>query len=615
MTRAAWALAGLILAAALWEPNDQALNGHVGALAAMGGGAFWAPSLFRAVLLLEVIYDVFVGAPFAAILVTASKYAPLFTSTTSSSSLPGSNAAVNPPPSPSSGRGNPFSGIGLGNYNGKNLQGSGLGLASESSLAAGDDGGHVAMLLRSGRTVVSAIAGKGVPLWTALRSEQPGVALGAALSLLFMAHVAFTVAKKALKLARSGDDHRHRSSKMARGRSGRSGDDDDGVGAGTSRDDSSHRASTLMVWELTLHEWDPRPAAELNSAGDDENHSPGSGGGGGVGSGNGSGVDGVDGHSSSSGMADRSSVSSSRRVRPPMGHSFTLAAEATSLDWNHVWRAVPASSFSVRGDNYLNDRVKAPSAGPLFEIIGGDSVISDGPIRHFASRIALPDTSHIVPNGSTVPGLLVMNIQVPVQPRAMFGARKLPPTVNAVFYMRLTPETAAAVAKLEAGTTGSGSDINDNNNGAGSVSPPAESPKPATTAPAAAAGSGAAGLGEDTATNEQQQAQQPQQAMSEGAVRLLHRWCRDAQTDDVLRGALKLMGDTLNLAEVGAPSLVQSYNKKPVLLAGGGLTGSRLGISQVCQHVCVVGVHICLALHVCSLCICPLRAYLFRLLD
>ena len=32
---------------------------------------------------------------------------------------------------------------------------------------------------------------------------------------------------------------------------------------------------------------------------------------------------------------------------------------------------------------------------------------------------------------------------------------------------------------------------------------------------------------------------------------------------------------------MGAPSFVQSYNGKPVLLAGGGLTGNRLGFVQI----------------------------------
>jgi hypothetical protein len=78
------------------------------------------------------------------------------------------------------------------------------------------------------------------------------------------------------------------------------------------------------------------------------------------------------------------------------------------------------------------------------------------------------------------------------QPRALFGVRKLPPTVNAVFYMRLKPAYASMVARLDAG---------DNTN-------------------------------------------------VPGAIKLLHKWCRDCQTDDVLRGCLKLIGLGRNFAEV-----------------------------------------------------------------
>lgn len=82
-----------------------------------------------------------------------------------------------------------------------------------------------------------------------------------------------------------------------------------------------------------------------------------------------------------------------------------------------------------------------------------------------------------------------------------------------------------------------------------------------------------------------------------GALRLLHRWCRDAQTDDVLRGCLKLIGNGRNFAELGAPGFVQSYNAKPVLLAGGGLTGNRLGFSNIYRGPNYLEVDIDVAAH------------------
>jgi hypothetical protein len=243
------------------------------------------------------------------------------------------------------------------------------------------------------------------------------------------------------------------------------------------------------IWELTLHEWDPRSADELNSIGATSNDS-------------------------------------STRPKPVMGASIDLANEMSlSNRWKDVWSPVDAAKFQVRSATYLSDKVKAPSAPSLFGAIGGDCVVSNGPIRHFANRVELPSTATQLPNykdDAVVPALFIINIQIPIQPRAMFGAAKLLPTVNAVFYLRLTQDTAENLLKIE------------------------EDPEAVR-----------------------------------GPVKLLHRWCRDAQTDDVLRGALKLIGFGRNFSELGAPSFVQNYNGKPVLLAGGGLTGNRLGFAQI----------------------------------
>jgi hypothetical protein len=300
-----------------------------------------------------------------------------------------------------------------------------------------------------------------------------------------------------------------------------------------------------FIWELTLHEWDPRRALELNLSSGvssfDGGGSPGSPGGGG---------DGARG-----GTGDRGG-----KEKPLMGASLAMAAEATGSDWSKAWAPIPADVFQVRGPSYLADKVKQPSGRSMFECVGGDCVISDGPMRHVAARVQLPSTAAALPKtpiGSTVPALFIMNVQIPIQPRAMFGARKLPPTVNAVFYMRLNPEVQDWCALLDAADQG------------GDAAARFAADHPALSA-------------EDVP----------------GPVRLLHRWCRDAVNDDVLRGALKLMGFGRNFGEVGAPSFVQSYNGKPVLLAGGGLTaGSRLGFGQIYRGANYLEVDIDVAAH------------------
>lgn len=73
--------------------------------------------------------------------------------------------------------------------------------------------------------------------------------------------------------------------------------------------------------------------------------------------------------------------------------------------------------------------------------------------------------------------------------------------------------------------------------------------------------------------------------------------CHDAQADDVLRGCLKCIGTGRNFAEVGAPRFVQSYNGTPVLLAGGGLSGSRLGFSNIYRGANYLEIDIDVAAH------------------
>ena len=228
-----------------------------------------------------------------------------------------------------------------------------------------------------------------------------------------------------------------------------------------------------------------------------------------------------------------------------IGHSLILAAEQSpEADWKNSWAEVPASIFNLRGANYLSDKVKAPSSEALFETIMGDCVMSEGPIRHFASRMYVPDYSAELPYlkrhsgadaASAVPAVVIFNCQVPMQVRAMFGAQKLPPTVNAVFYMRLKKEAAEQLALLE---------------------------------------------GEEAAAARGDSAAVAAARAVPGSVRLLRRWCMDSITDESLRGQLKAVASARNLAEIGAPGVIKNWNGKPVLMARSGF-GGRVGFAQL----------------------------------
>ena len=148
---------------------------------------------------------------------------------------------------------------------------------------------------------------------------------------------------------------------------------------------------------------------------------------------------------------------------------------------------------------------------------------------------------------SPVPAILVFTFQIPLQVRAMFGAQKVMPTINAVFYMRLREKTADYLAIYEKGKA-------DENRRACEASETSS-------------------VALDDKDNHE--------AEIPGSIRLLHRFCRDAMTDQSLRGQMKIVANGRNLKEIGAPSFVQSWSGKPVLLARGAVMGERLPMSQL----------------------------------
>ena len=92
--------------------------------------------------------------------------------------------------------------------------------------------------------------------------------------------------------------------------------------------------------------------------------------------------------------------------------------------------------------------MKQESPPALFEFFEGDSILSEGPLRHVCSRLTMPESS-LPPEllDPDVPPFIVINVRVPVHPRAIFGARRLPPTVNAIFYLRMTKDTAEQLSR------------------------------------------------------------------------------------------------------------------------------------------------------------------------
>ncbi|KAH7570185.1 hypothetical protein JRO89_XS05G0063700 [Xanthoceras sorbifolium] len=144
-----------------------------------------------------------------------------------------------------------------------------------------------------------------------------------------------------------------------------------------------------------------------------------------------------DGHANSTlYKADRNgNIISSKKLlsRPIAGSQVPFCPlEKKMLD---SWSNIEPNTFKVRGENYFRDKKKefAPSYAAYYPF-GLDVFLSQRKINHIARFVELPAIS----SSGKLPPILVVNVQIPLYPTAIFQGEIDGEGVNFVLYFKLS---------------------------------------------------------------------------------------------------------------------------------------------------------------------------------
>ncbi|CAN8241120.1 unnamed protein product [Cochlearia groenlandica] len=101
------------------------------------------------------------------------------------------------------------------------------------------------------------------------------------------------------------------------------------------------------------------------------------------------------------------------------------------------WSIIEPSSFRVRGKTYLRDKKKefAPNYA-AYNPFGVDVFLSQRKVNHIAQYVELPVSTNTTP--TKLPSILVVNVQIPLYPAAIFQGETDGEGMNFVLYFKLS---------------------------------------------------------------------------------------------------------------------------------------------------------------------------------
>lgn len=169
----------------------------------------------------------------------------------------------------------------------------------------------------------------------------------------------------------------------------------------------------------------------------------------------------------------------------------------------------PASGFNLRiGPNYSKHKKKAPSDDGLYEMVSMDHFSCDTVYTQLGHIMDIPEPKHKSIRKG-IPSTFICNVAIPNVKPQMMNAPTEGPCVHICFVMQLKESTVEMMKDW---------------------------------------------------------------ANASAQLKLLEEWCAKAPDDSKFRGRFKMMGKVHNWDEMSLPSMLKSYNAKPILITASGST-------------------------------------------